>query len=120
METLEQNIKPQIPIPNSTAILVLGILSIPCCCCFMGVLGLVLAIIALALYGKAHALYQSNPDDYTEKSNGNLKAGRICAIIGAILSSIYILFAIWLVSEVGWDTLNDPDKMKEWVESLQR
>lgn len=120
METLEQNIQPQVPIPNSTAILVLGILSIPFCCCVNGLVGLVLGIIAIVLYGKAINIYNANKDAYTDKSLSNLNAGRICAIIGTIFSALMVLFTIYLISTVGWETMNDPEKMKEWIESLQK
>ncbi len=120
METLEQNIQPQIPIPNSTAILVLGILSIPCCCCVNGLVGLILGVIALVLYGKAVGIYNSNKDAYTDKSLSNLNAGRICAIIGTIFSALMVLLAIYIISTIGWDTMNDPEKMQEWIESFQK
>ena len=41
-------------LPNATAVLVLGILSIVTCCCY-GVVGLILGIIALVLAKKERA-----------------------------------------------------------------
>ena len=76
----------QQPLPNATAILVLGILSIVIC--FAGV---VLAIIALVLANKDIRLYQSSPESYTLGSYNNLKSGRICAIIGLIFQTLIIL-----------------------------
>ncbi len=75
----------QRPLPNSTAVLVLGILSIVTCFCY-GILGLILGIIAMVLAGKDKSLYASLPDEFTQGSFKNLNAGRICAIIGIILS----------------------------------
>ena len=121
METLEQNIQPQVKIPNSTGVLALGILSIPVCCFYGGpLIGIVLAIIALVLYSKAQALYSQNPSAYTVGSQGNLKAGRICAIIGLILNGIVVLLFVWLISTFGWDVLNDPSIIEDWAKSLEK
>ena len=62
-------------LPNSTLILVLGILSIPTCCCY-GVLGLILGIIAIVLANKAAKVYAENPELYTGFQN--VKTGKIC------------------------------------------
>ncbi|MFA4851675.1 MAG: CCC motif membrane protein [Bacteroidales bacterium] len=88
----------QPPVPNSTAVLVLGILSIVICCGFVGV---ILGIIALSLSGKAGMLYKSNPGMYSLASYNNLKAGRICAIIGTALSALYIIYIIIYVVFLG-------------------
>ena len=48
------------PVPNSNAVLVLGIISIATFWCY-GIVGIVTGIIALALSGKANAAYQQNP-----------------------------------------------------------
>ena len=77
----------QQPLPNATAVLVLGILSIVLC--FIGV---VLAIIALVLAGKDNRLYAASPEVYTPGSYNNLKTGRICSIIGLILNGLLCLF----------------------------
>lgn len=83
----------QMPVPNSTAVLVLGILSIVMCFCY-GFIGMTLGIIALVLAAKANTAYQTNPGSYTLSSYNNLKAGKICAIIGTILSSLYLIIII--------------------------
>jgi len=80
-------------LPNSTAVLVLGILSIVICWCW-GLLGITMGIIALVLSNKAKALYVSNPENYTIGSYKNMNAGRICAIIGTVLSSLYLAVII--------------------------
>jgi len=74
-------------LPNATAALVLGILSIVIC--FAGV---VLAIIALVLANKDLRMYNASPEVYSPASYNNLKAGRICAIIGLILQGLIIIF----------------------------
>jgi hypothetical protein len=86
------------PLPNSTLILILGILSIVTCCCY-GVIGLPMGIIALILANKATAVYAENPELYTGFQN--VKTGKILAIIGIILNGIYLIYAIWLFSTIG-------------------
>ena len=83
-------------LPNSTAILVLGIASIVTCCCY-GLPGIVCGIICLIMVKNANELYNLNPDKYTESSQKNLNAGKICGIIGLSLSIIYFLTCIF-----GW------------------
>lgn len=96
------NINPvnQQNLPNATAVLVLGILSIVFCFCY-GIVGATLGIIALVLAGKANKLYQSSPDLYTESSYKNIKAGKICGIIGLAISSLYLIYFIIIISFYG-------------------
>ncbi|WP_109097126.1 CCC motif membrane protein [Aquimarina sp. AU58] len=85
-------------LPNATLVLIFGIASIVTCFCY-GFLGLVFGIIALVLAKKAKELYLANPELYTGYEN--LKAGRICAIIGTILSSLYLLIIIGYIIFMG-------------------
>lgn len=89
-----------ISLPNSTAVLVLGILSIVMCFCY-GIIGLILGIIGLSLAGKDLQRYNANQGAYTTSSYNNLKAGRVCAIIGTILSSLYFIVIIIYLIAVG-------------------
>ncbi|MBP6978771.1 MAG: CCC motif membrane protein [Bacteroidales bacterium] len=84
-------------LPNSTAVLILGILSIIACC----FVGLILAIIALVMASKGKNLYEANPGKYTAGSFNNMKAGRICAIIGLILSLLVSLYYFILIAILG-------------------
>jgi M penetrans paralogue family 26 len=106
-------------LPNATTVLVLGILSIPLCCCIDGIVGLTLGIIALVLAKKDLTLFETNPGMYDPKSLSNLKGGRICAIIGVVFSSLMIIFAIFLIATIGLSALSDPAAMKEWIESMR-
>ena len=85
---------------NATAVLVLGILSLVIC-----FIGIVLGIIALVLANKDLRLYRANPELYTPGSYNNLKAGRICAIVGLILQGLgtifYIVWIVYIVSLTG-------------------
>lgn len=77
-------------LPDSTAVLVLGILSIIGGFCY-GIVGLILGIIALALAGRPERLYRADPNRYSYSSYSNLKAGRVCAIVGLVISGVVIL-----------------------------
>jgi uncharacterized membrane protein len=85
-------------LPNSTLILVFGIVSIVTCCCY-GVLGLIFGIIAMVLAKKATAVYLENPEQYTGYSN--VKTGKILAIIGIGLNLIYLIYVVWLFATIG-------------------
>lgn len=95
----QNTITPQ-SLPNSTAVLVLGILSIVLCFCY-GVIGVILGIIAIVLANKASKLYKAAKDNYTESSYKNMKAGKVCAIIGLCLSGLYLLYFIIVISFYG-------------------
>ncbi|MGZ4034865.1 MAG: CCC motif membrane protein [Bacteroidia bacterium] len=94
-------------LPNSTAVLVMGIISLPICFCYIlfGVPGLVLSIISFTMSNKARREYDANPSLYTQASYNNLKAGRVCAIIGMIINSLclvaMIIYIIVFVSIMG-------------------
>jgi hypothetical protein len=83
-------------LPNATATLVLGILSIVVC--------FICGIIALVISNKDLNLYKANPELYSTTSYNNIKAGRICAIIGLALQVIgliiYIAFIAFAVSHI--------------------
>jgi len=78
-------------LPNSTLILVFGILSIIGCCCY-GVAGVVFGIIALVMSKKAMEIYNAQPELYTGYQN--VKTGRILAIIGLVLSALSLISTI--------------------------
>lgn len=83
----------QMPVPNSSAVLVLGILSIVGCFCYT-LPGLIMGIIALVLANKANSIYQTNPNSFNTSSYSNLKAGKVCALIGTILSAVGFLIGL--------------------------
>jgi hypothetical protein len=86
----DQNFPRQEPLPNAVLILVLGILSIVLC--------QPLGIAALIMGNNSIAQYQANPGRYTEGSLSNVKAGRICGIIGIALMALWIILMIAGVS----------------------
>lgn len=89
-------------LPNSTAVLVLGIVSIVGCF-FVGIPGIICGIIAIVLHKKDKAIYETNIQEY-DSSFKNSKAGFICGIIGLSLSAVYtiwwIVYAFFIVSVV--------------------
>jgi len=92
-------------VPNATAVLVLGILSIITCFCY-GIIGLILGLIAVFMHNKDKALYQSNKVKYAQ-SFKNSRAGYICGIIGLSLSALYILIVILAIFiNIGADSFN--------------
>lgn len=83
-------------LPNATAILVLGIISIAVCF-FYGIPGIICGIIALSLYPNNRRMYESNPSYYAE-SFKNAKAGFVCAIIGLSLSVLTLILMIAIIA----------------------
>ncbi len=82
-------------LPNATAVMVLGIISIVMSFCY-GVVGITLGIIAIVLAKKDMKLYKENPEEYD--GFNNLNTGRICGIIGLCIGSvIFILAIIYLI-----------------------
>jgi len=104
-------------LPNSTLILVFGIISIVLCWCY-GIIGIPLSIIALVLAGKATKVYAENPEAYTGFSN--VKTGKILAIIGLVLNLIFLAYIIWVISKIGLDALSNPELMMERMEEMQQ
>lgn len=103
-------------LPNATAVLILGILSI-IGCCFYGV-GIIFGIIALVLASKDMKLYKANPSAYSNYST--LNTGRILAIIGIVLIVIAIAVTLVVGSMIGWEAFTNEELMKEKVEELMR
>jgi len=83
----------KVPLPNATAVLVLGICSIVFSCFFVG---LILGIIGIALSGKGRQMYKENPGLYD--GYGQLNAGFIMSIIGTSLGALYAIYwIIWVM-----------------------
>jgi ABC-type Fe3+ transport system permease subunit len=86
-------------LPNATAVLVLGILSIVFC--------FICGIVALSLASGDRRRYMEQPQAYTSASHELMKAGRICAIIGLCIWAAIILFYIAVfVFAVGFSSVN--------------
>lgn len=104
-------------LPNATLVLIMGILSI-IGCCFYGIPGLIFGIVAVIFGKKDKKLHASNPDEYT--GIGNVNAGYIMGIIGIVLSVIYVLFSIWVISFFGWEVLTNQELLQERLMEMQQ
>jgi uncharacterized membrane protein HdeD (DUF308 family) len=102
-------------LPNATAVLILGILSIVGCCFYA--VGIIFSSVALVLAKKDMALYAANPSGYENYSN--LKTGRILAIIGLIINIIAVISIIASIALFGWAALQDPALLQERMQELQ-
>lgn len=79
-------------LPNATATLVLGIVSIVIC-----FPGFITGIIGIVLHKKDRALYLSDPQTY-EQSYKTARAGYICSIVGLCLSvAVIIFYTFWFI-----------------------
>ncbi len=79
-------------LPNATATMVLGILSIVVC--------FICGIIALVISNKDLEMYRANPENYSIASYNSIKTGRICAIVGICLQVIGIIIYGFIVAAV--------------------
>lgn len=107
----------QVSIPDASAVLVLGIISIVTCCCCMGIIGIICSIVAIIMYKNSIKVYNENPSLYKQSSLSNLNAGRICAIIGLILSLICVLAVIAMVIELGTEIFTNPERFLDEIKS---
>ena len=102
----------QKPLPNATAALVLGILSIPITCLCYGIIGLGMGIVAIVLGGQAVKTDAENPGVYTGAQNA--KVGRILGIISVALAVIYLLFLVLVFAGM----MAQPEFMDEIMRNL--
>mgnify|MGYP003274327861 CR=1 FL=1 len=90
MEIIEMRQK---ELPNATTVLILGILSLVFC----WFVGLILGIVAVALASGSRQAYYANPDEFTESSFRNLRAGRVCGIIGICIGLAVLAFMLLMI-----------------------
>ena len=102
-------------LPYANLILIFGIISIITCCCY-GIVGLVFGITAWILAHRALKLHAEHSDQY--EGVQTVKTGKILAIVGVVLNVIYLAIFLWFVSYFGWETLQNPDRMREIMEGI--
>lgn len=102
-------------LPNATASLILGILSIVGCFCY-GLPGVILGAIGLILANKDEKLYKQNPSLYSDY--GNLKAGKIMSIIGLVLGLLSLAIMVFYIAYFGWEVLSNPELMQEKLKEM--
>jgi predicted membrane protein len=82
--------------------LILGVVSlviilIGCCCGFLVIISLTLAIVGLVMASKSLREFDADSQNYSIESRNNVIAGKIVCIIGTVLSSLYIVIAVVLL-----------------------
>lgn len=77
---------------------------------------LIVGIVALVLAKKAKEVYLENPELYSDYNN--VKTGRILAIIGIVLSALFLIYMIGIISYFGMDALQDQELLQEKMEEL--
>ncbi|MCS6981614.1 MAG: CCC motif membrane protein [Flavobacteriales bacterium] len=110
----ETPVQQSLRLPNDSAILVLGIFSI-FFCCFFGIPGLASGIAALVLANKARNEYKLTPAAYDPESYSQVNTGRICAIVGVVLSCLVLIYYAASV----FMALSDP-KFFQYLQQLQK
>ncbi len=89
------------PLPNSTAVLVLGIISLVFSvlwCYWIGsFIAIVLGIVGLALSRGGEKIYNANPNAYSTTSHNNLSAGKVCGIIGLVFGSLGMIVLLAII-----------------------
>jgi hypothetical protein len=90
----------QLPLPNATLAMVLGIIGLVIHC---NVIGLTLNIVAVVLASKALKMTIANPTGYSEASIKQAKAGRTCGTIGLVLFGLWIVVVVALGVSGAWD-----------------
>jgi len=103
--------------PNSTLVLVMGILSIIGCCCY-AVPGIIFGTIAIIVGNNSMKVCNEAPENYSDI--GNIKAGRIMGIIGVILSVLLIVYMVWVFNKLGLslEELQNEELLRERMEEL--
>jgi hypothetical protein len=76
-------------LPNATASLVLGIVSIAGSCCVIP--GIACGIISIVLAKKDAELYRNNSDIYSSRSYSASNAGMICSVVGLFFSGTFLI-----------------------------
>lgn len=102
-------------LPNATAVIILGVLSIISCCCY-GVVSMLLGGIGIYLAKKDAATYNENPELYSNYNN--IKTGKILCIIGIVLGLLYLAFLAFFISYFGWEAMQNPELMEEKMREL--
>ena len=82
--------------------LILGVVSlviilIGCCCGFLVIISLTLAIVGLVLASKSLREFDADSKNYSIESRNNVIAGKIICIIATVISSLYIVIAVVLL-----------------------
>ncbi len=82
-------------VPNASGALTCGIIGLVFSfLSWIGIIGLILCIIAIALGGSGVAKYKTNPNSYSLSSYKNARAGMVLGIIGASLFFLALIIVL--------------------------
>lgn len=97
-------------LPNETAVLVMGIISVVCilCCAFVSV---ILGIIGLVMGNTGMKLYDNAPEQYLAKSYSNMKIGKILSVVGLVGGVLYLAYNMYLFS-------SNPEMFQEIMDQI--
>lgn len=109
---METTFKGTQKLPNATGVLILGILSLIGCCCY-GVPGLIFGIIALILAAGDTKRYNENPEAFS--NYGNVKAGKILAVIGIVMSILFLALILFFVLSLGLESFESEEAMRDAI-----
>ncbi len=84
----------QIDLDGAGGKLTTGILSI----IFMGVIGLILALVTISGENKEIEKYKANPGKYTTSSYNKINAGRTCAYVSLSIMGLLILIVVGVMA----------------------
>lgn len=102
-------------LPNATAVLVLGIISIVTVCCY-GIISIITGAVGLYLASKDGTLHKANAGMYSNFST--LNTGKILCIIGLILGVLYLGLVVAMFAMFGLEGMQDQDLMRERLEGM--
>ena len=111
--------------------LILGVVSlviilIGCCCGFLAIISLTLAIVGLVIATKSLREFDADSQKYSIESRNNVIAGKIVCIVATVISSLYILTAIVLLlvyqisfSKILKDKFDEVKEKREQTDSIK-
>lgn len=95
--------------PNNIGILILGVLSIVPGTISFGLLGIILGIVTLSLAAGTNEAINKHPEKYTASSIRLVKTGKICGIIGLVLSALIFISLIIMAISYSSSLMGNPD-----------
>jgi len=99
----------KINLPNTTAAMIMGVMSIPSCCCCGGFAGLGLGLLALYLASEGIKEYHEEPELYKESSFKNIETAKWCAITGIVFSLLMMV----IMASMIWGRSMTLDMLKD-------
>lgn len=93
---------------NTTAVYILSILSILCCC--FGGIGIIPAGIAYYIANGKMSEANQNPEEYENISG--MKTAKTVAMVALIINAVYLFWTVYRVSTIGLEELMEQSRMQ--------